>query len=97
MRNISLLIALPVAQVFGNGYGGHMMEWDHNIWLGSGGFIMLIILLILIGIGLYFIVGRRKLIKHDYSEAALEILKVRYAKGEITKKEFEKMKEEIRY
>lgn len=96
-RNLFLLLALPMVQAYAHGNEGHMMDWNNNLWIGSGGFIMLILLLALIGIGAYFVIGRKKLIKHDYSEAALEILKLRYAKGEITKKEFEKMKEEIKY
>lgn len=72
--------------------GGHMMGWNY----GLGGFIWsLIILVVLVGIAIYFIKNREKL-KQDYEkESALEILKKRYAKGEITKQQYEEMKNEL--
>ena len=69
-----------------------MMGWNY----GLGGFIWsLIILVVLVGIAIYFIKNREKL-KQDYEkESALEILKKRYAKGEITKQQYEEMKNEL--
>jgi len=74
---------------------GHMMDWGHMDY-GYGGLIMFfIILLVLVGIVVYFIVNSKKL-KQDYDEEnALDILKKRYAKGEISKKEYESMKKDI--
>ncbi len=73
---------------------GHMMDWGHMDY-GYGGLFMFIILLVLVGIVVYFIVNSKKL-KQDYDEEnALDMLKKRYAKGEISKKEYESMKKDI--
>ena len=74
--------------------GRHMMDWGHMNY-GFGGVIMWIILLILIGVVIYFVINRQKLIKREDEETPLEILKKRYAKGEISKQEFEKMKKDL--
>lgn len=71
-----------------------MMDWGHMNY-EYGGVIMWIILLILIGVVIYFVINRQKLIKREDEETPLEILKKRYAKGEISKQEFEKMKKDI--
>lgn len=94
------ILALPVFSLmfsgcgFGNwrmGYGGHMMDY------GYGGGIMWIIFLIVIGILVYFIVQSSKSKGPDGSskETPMEILRKRYAKGEITKREFDRMKKDI--
>ncbi|UCC13154.1 MAG: SHOCT domain-containing protein [candidate division WOR-3 bacterium] len=72
--------------------GGHMMGWGY----GYGGmFMFFIILLVLVGIVIYFIVNSKKL-KQDYGEEdALDVLKKRYAKGEISRKEYESMKKDL--
>jgi len=74
--------------------GRYMMDWGHMKY-GFGGVIMWIILLILIGVVIYFVINRQKLIKREDEETPLEILKKRYAKGEISKQEFEKMKKDL--
>lgn len=74
--------------------GRHMMDWGHMNY-GYGGAFMWIIFLVLIGIAIYFIINGKKLIKRDEDETPLEILKKRYAKGEITKQEFEKIKKDL--
>jgi putative membrane protein len=74
--------------------GGHMMDWGHMNY-GFGGVIMWIILILIIGVIAYFIIKGQKSMPKDDEETPLEILKKRYAKGEISKKEFEKMKKDI--
>lgn len=71
------------------------MDWGHMNY-GTGGFIMFaIVILALIGVAVYFVINREKL-RHNYEEeSALGILKMRYAKGEITKQQYEAMKKEI--
>ena len=69
-----------------------MMGWNY----GFGGFIwFLIILAVLIGVVIYFMKNRETLREEYEEESALEILKKRYAKGEITKQQFEEMKKDL--
>ena len=73
---------------YGRGYG--MMDG----WFGGG--IFMLVFLVVILVGGFFLV--RMLMHHSQSIAlssentALEILKQRYARGEINHEEFEKMK-----
>ncbi|MGB3342093.1 MAG: SHOCT domain-containing protein [bacterium] len=72
--------------------GGHMMDWGYGI----GGFAWpLIILVVLVGVAIYFIKNREKLKQDNGEDSALEILKTRYAKGEITKQQYEEMKKDL--
>jgi len=58
---------------------------------------MWIIFLIVIGVAIYLIVQatKSKGPESSFRETPMEILKKRYAKGEITKEEFDKMKKEL--
>jgi putative membrane protein len=69
--------------------------WDHYPWGWSTMIVMGIFLLLLIA-GIVWLItnlGTGKGSRRD--ETALEILKNRYARGEITKEEFEEMKRNI--
>jgi len=71
------------------------MNWDMYFgysWGMGFGFIFIIVFWILIILGLIAIV---KYIKGKEPESALEILKKRYAKGEISKEEFEEKKKDL--
>ena len=74
-----------------------MMFWDDRYILGIGLFIMILILVLVLGGIVFFIKivtsGRKK--APEASDSILEILKTRYAKGEITRKEFEQMKKDL--
>lgn len=72
------------------GYGG-MMHY------GFGGIFMWIIFLIAIVLLVYFIVQTQKMKGRPptQSESHMDILKKRYAKGEITKEEYERMKKDL--
>jgi len=68
-------------------------------WIyGYGGLIMWIIFLVAIGILVYFLVrgqGNQANIKNIFSESPIDIAKKRYARGEITREEFEQLKREL--
>jgi len=77
---------------YGSGPG-----WGHMMYYGYGGGVMWILLLVLIGILLYFVIQTAKT-KGGVGvseETPLDILKKRYAKGEITKEEFDRIKREL--
>jgi putative membrane protein len=57
------------------------------------GFLPMILFWGLIIYGIYFLV---KQVWSPQKQSALEILKARYAKGEITREEFENMKKDIK-
>jgi putative membrane protein len=76
-----------------NGYGG----WMHSC---GGGIAMWIIFLVVIGLIAYLILGPTR--HHGsstangmHTESAHDILKKRYARGEISKEDFERMKKDI--
>jgi putative membrane protein len=72
---------------------GWHMGWGH-VNYGYGGFMMFITLIV-IGIIIYFLVKYSKENYKEEKETPIEILKKRYAKGEITKEKFEEMKKEL--
>jgi putative membrane protein len=80
-----------------NPRGWHMMEdWGHMLWWGYGGVFMWLIFLVIIGVVVYFIVRGEKWMKRGTDEeTALDMLKKRYAKGEITKQEYDKIKKDL--
>jgi putative membrane protein len=76
------------------------MHWDHGWGMGWGmgfGWVFMIFFWVLVVLGIvYFIrivmTGTKK---ETSGDTALDILKKRYAKGEITKEEFEKIKNDL--
>jgi putative membrane protein len=65
---------------------------------GYGGMFMWLILIVIAGVIIYFVINRGKTNANSInatSESPTDILKKRYAKGEITKEEFDKLKREI--
>jgi putative membrane protein len=61
---------------------------------GFGGMLMWIIFISIIGVLIYFLMQATKG-RDRAGETPLEILKKRYAKGEITKEEFNRMRKDI--
>jgi putative membrane protein len=72
---------------------GPMMHYG----FGYGGMFMWIIFLIVIGLLLYFIVQAQKTKGRTptQNESPLDILKTRYAKGEIAREDYERMKKDL--
>jgi putative membrane protein len=75
----------------------HDNFWQWHFWFFP--MFMPVFWLVIIGLCLYFIFGRggakKPWASGPESETALDILKKRYAKGEISKDEFEQMKRDI--
>ena len=73
--------------------------WQWHLWVFP--MFMPIFWIVIIGLFLYFIFGRNRSSRTWVAgrgfedETALDILKKRYAKGEINKDEFEQMKRDI--
>ena len=84
---------------YGWGHGPGMMEWGYGgSWFGG---ILMVIFWIAVIIGIIFLI---RWLVHSTSagghgarseESALEILKKRYARGEIDKKEFDARKKDL--
>ncbi|MBE0426387.1 MAG: SHOCT domain-containing protein [Nitrospirae bacterium] len=74
------------------------MHWDYGWGMGFGfGWIAMIIFWALLILGIVYLV---KMIavsskKEDKQDTAIDILKMRYAKGEISKEEFGKIKDDL--
>ncbi len=70
---------------------GHMMGY-------GGGMFMWLFWIFIVGVIAYFVFDRRKHnqnVKDSSVESPIEILKKRYARGEITKEEFDRLKKEL--
>lgn len=72
-----------------NYYGGHMFEWGIFGWL-----MMILVWAVPIILIVWALRGGIRSKESD-SRSALDILKERYAKGEISKEEFESKKKDI--
>ncbi|MGA1840386.1 MAG: SHOCT domain-containing protein [bacterium] len=99
MKNLFffILFLFKPIRVFAHVDNWHMDRWGHMSGYGFGGIIIWIILLILVALVIYFITQNIKLRSsgHSSGETPLDILKTRYAKGEISKEEFNQMKKDL--
>jgi putative membrane protein len=97
LLTISGLLASCTGQGYYGGQGpgrwGHMMYYGY----GHGGMFMWIVFLIVIGLLIYFIVQGQKTKGQTptRNESPVDILKKRYAKGEVTKEEYERIKKDL--
>jgi len=75
----------------GRGWGG-MMGY------GMGGMFMGILFLIIVIIAVYLVIRvlSKNLSESGTAETPLDILKKRYARGELSKEDFDRMKEELK-
>jgi putative membrane protein len=91
---IEILVQMPLPLLKGR-WGDYGMGPD-MMWWGMGGIFMLIFWgLIVFGVILLirWLIGITKAVRSE--ESALDILKKRYARGEIDKDEFEQKKKDI--
>jgi len=101
MKDLFLLLAAstlsPVIALADGNNDWHMGDWRHMMWFGYGGMFMWIIFLVLIGVVVYFILKSTgsKASQGTLKETPMDILKRRYANGEISRDKFEKMKSDI--
>jgi putative membrane protein len=79
----------PYGPMVGPGGG-----WGPMMGYGFGGMLMWIIWIAIIGVLIYLVMQATKG-RGQAGETPLEILKKRYAKGEITKEEFDRMRKDI--
>ncbi|MDH4231434.1 MAG: SHOCT domain-containing protein [Nitrospirota bacterium] len=73
------------------------MHWGDYGWGMGFGWVFMIFLWVLVIFGIFYVIRivmtRAK--KENAGESALDILRKRYAKGEITKEEFEKIRDDL--
>jgi putative membrane protein len=98
-RIFSKLIILPPLTFFAceQGPNSPMGNWGHMMTYGYGGGFMWLIVLVLVGVVIYFWfqVSKSKGSDGSIIETPLDILKKRYAKGEIDKEEFDRKKKDL--
>jgi putative membrane protein len=73
------------------------MHWyDHMNW-GWGGGLMMILWIVLLAALIFWIVrsAQRSSNGHPQTDSAMDILKKRYARGEISKEEFDERKKDL--
>jgi putative membrane protein len=88
-----LMVSPAQAQWRGYGPGCGMMNWGHH---GPFGPIFMVLFLIIVVLCVVWFVRSRAHSRQDRLEdGAIDIVRKRYAKGEITKEEFEKMKDDL--
>jgi len=82
--------------------GGNPMMWNNGYGMMGGGFggwiigFMILIVIILVGLVIFLALRKKGIVTGSSSnETPLEILKKRYAKGEITKIEYDEMKKDL--
>ncbi|MCJ7773613.1 MAG: SHOCT domain-containing protein [Desulfobacterales bacterium] len=92
---IAALLAFHSTYLGWNGYNGYR-AWPCAMRSGSIGGIMMLLWIVVVGALIYMIVRIGSSRSNSPGEVdALEVLKQRYAKGEISKAEFESMKQTL--
>jgi putative membrane protein len=99
-KKIFYILTVPLQLTFfayAQGPNGPMGNWGHMMGYGYGGGSMWLIILALVGVAVYFLlqVSKSKTSDRHIAEQPLDILKKRYAKGEIDKEEFDRKKKDM--
>jgi putative membrane protein len=78
-------------------YYGGMGGWGHMMGYWYYGGFMWLVFLIVLGVAVYFLLRTAKLKGPDsnFTESALDILKKRYARGEINKEEHDQKRKDL--
>jgi len=100
---LNAVLLSPAFAQSGGYRNGHMGRWMMGDWgMGWFGMIFMLLFWVLIIAGIVFLIrwlvqsmDSRNRSNVDTGSQAIEILKERYAKGEISRDEFESMKKEI--
>jgi putative membrane protein len=71
------------------------MHWGYGWGMGVGGWTLMVIFWVLVILVIFYLL-RNIGAKPQGGETPLDILKKRYAKGEINREEFERMKEDLK-
>ena len=96
-----ILFMFPVLAFADTEGCGFIGGWNQMMNFGygyGGGIFMMFMFAIVIGLIIYFIISNTKSNRYTggNSETSLDIAKERFAKGEITEEEFEKMKKALK-
>jgi len=89
-----VILTRPAIALANNNNDWHMGSWGHMM----GGVYMWIVFLVILLVVVYFIVQAtrpRSSNREAPEESPMSILKKRYAKGEISREEFERMKKDL--
>ena len=92
-------IAIPLySDCFGLRSQGRGYWAPGMMHFGFGGIFMWILLLVIIGLVVYLVVRNQKKVssgEHHEGVTPLDIVKKRYARGEISKEEYEQLKKDL--
>jgi len=94
-----ILFMFPVLAFADTEGCGLIGGWNQMMNFGygyGGGIFMMFMFAIVIGLIIYFIISNSNRYTGGDSETSLDIAKERFAKGEITEEEFEKMKKALK-
>lgn len=96
---LAVFLVLMTACTRGTPGGRDWRDWHMMDYMMGGGWFMWIFLLIIIGVVVYMLMNMNKTKYRDRegSETPLDILKRRYANGDITQEEYEEKKRNLGY
>jgi putative membrane protein len=98
MRILTILASFTVLALSTGAFAQQMYD-DHHGWdmhgYGYGGYLLWFLIIVLAALAFFFIFRQQPGRSGSSGETALDILKKRYARGEISKEEYEGMKQDI--